>query len=63
MLTDGAIAGRKEVTVEIETGGTCADVIKQLENQLPSGKGAWHLEEEWQGCSKLTHSRHVHVDR
>lgn len=65
VFIDGAIADSQVVTVEMEGGmeggGTCADLIKQLRDQLPSGKGAWHLEEEWQGCSKHSPD-YVHID-
>ena len=46
----------REVTLLLDEGATCADALRQLKEdlQLPSpGKGAWQLEEEWQGCSEL----------
>lgn len=44
-----------EVTLLLDEGTTCADALKQLEEDLRlpfPGKGAWQLEEEWLGCSE-----------
>ncbi len=54
-----AIRGTGEVVLELETGATCAQALHLLlagmegEGEgLASGKGAWRIEEEWEGCSK-----------
>lgn len=56
VLTEGVLPDTCEVVLEVREGATCGEVIKQLAEeyyqQVPSRKGAWQLEEEWQGCSK-----------
>lgn len=55
IVTGDVTADFSEVLLRLEEGATCAEAIKELEEelQLPLlGKGAWHLEEDWQGCSK-----------
>jgi hypothetical protein len=56
ILTGDVSADTREATVVLDSGTTCGDVIRHLEEALQTtsaGKGAWLLEEEWHGCSKL----------
>ena len=61
ICTEGVLADIYEVLVEVGEGTTCREVITQLAEayQLPSRKGAWLLQEEWQGCSKFARSLHI----
>ena len=54
VFTGSSIPGTSEVTLRVEEGASCDEVIAQILEGESVGKGAWHLMEEWQGCSKCS---------
>ena len=54
VVTGGVVPGIAEVELGVSEDITSLELINLLveELELIPGRGAWYLQQEWQGCSK-----------